>query len=346
MGLFSSSKKYLGVDIGSLGVKIIELSSEGDGVSLRNYGFNELKIDQAVLGGPVDVIGISKSIANICKKAEITTKDAVVALPTFSVFSSVLTLVDMPDKSLDSAVQWEAKKIIPLPLEEMVLDWKRIPKDKNAPDQENVQVLITGAPRSLVNSYIEIFKKAQLNLISLETETFSLIRSILGGDKSTVMIVDMGANTTDIAIIEKSIPILSRSIETAGITITRKIQEELKMDIHKAEQFKCDLGLSSGEENLPNIIKTEVLPIINEIKYLLNAFEEKNNSNKVDKIILSGGGSKLLNFDKFLSAELNKTVILGNPWDRVIYPYDLESVLEDIGPRMSVAIGLGMRELS
>ena len=83
----------------------------------------------------------------------------------------------------------------------MILDWKRI-EDEGNEKKNDMRVLLTGAPRSLVKKYIDIFKAAQINLLSLETETFSLIRSLVGNDKSTIMIVEIGAGTTDVTIVD------------------------------------------------------------------------------------------------------------------------------------------------
>lgn len=345
MGLFKSNKNYIGVDIGTFSIKVVELSARKNSVVLENYGFSEKKVADH-LERKLDVEYCARTITEICKKSGIITKNAVAALPTFSVFSSVINLANIPAKALDSAVRWEAKKIIPLSLEEMVLDWKKIKNDEKVKDK-NIKVLITAAPRVLVNQYIEIFKKAQISLLSLETETFSLVRSLLGNDKSTVMIVELGATTTDISIAHNSIPMLNRSIDVGGISITKIISKSLKTDLDKAEQFKYDLGINAVASNNGKMLQAilEIIaPILNEIKYAINLFKIKNGL-EVEKIILSGGSALLSDLASYLSKELDKTVIIGNPWSRVYYKGEYKSILDEIGPRMSVAVGLAMREI-
>ncbi len=347
MALFSSNKNFVGIDIGTSGIKVVELIKDGNSVVLSNYGFSEKKIEDVVAQQKINHSYVAKAINEVLKKSKIQTRNVVTALPTFSVFSSVLSLKEIPDKSLDPAIRWEAKKIIPLPLDEMVLDWKKIETSENEKKKNGViKVLITGAPRTLVNSYINIYKKAKLNLLSLETETFSLVRSLIGNDKSPFMIVEIGASTTDISLINNSIPVLSRSIDIGGKVFTEAVAKKLKVNVGRAEQFKCDLGLSAielTEEAVPKIIKESVSPIVNEIKYALNLFKNSNNL-EVEKIILSGGSSMLANLSNFLSKELDKKVIIGNPWSRVIFPHELTQTLDEIGPKMAVAIGLAMRE--
>ena len=343
MGLFFSNESYLGVDIGSSSIKIVELKNQGGKARLLTYGFSE-NLDDLDQSDPEKISGI---INKICAEAGIVSRKAVSALPTFSVFSSIINLAGVSKKDLPSAINWEAKKVIPLPPEEMILDWKKIDNVERAADKNNIKILLTGAPRTLVKRYIEIFKNAQINLLSLETETFALIRSLLGNDKATVMVVEIGAKTTSFTIIDQSIPTLNRSIDIGGWTITKAISHSLNIGLARAEQFKYDLGVGSSaaaDNAIPQTIIDSVSPIVNEIKYALNLFQSKNNK-KVDKIILSGGSALLMNFTSYLSKMLNMNVVAGNPWSTISYPLDLKPLLDEIAPRLAIAIGLALREM-
>ena len=347
MGFFTPTQSYLGVDIGSTSIKLVELKKEGKAIRLLTYGFSEQNNS-----GQTDWQNNSAAAAGIINKirdvAGVGGNNAVSALPTFSVFSSVLNLSNVSKKDISAAVHWEAKKVIPLPLEDMILDWKRIDAeiDKKGA-KKNLRVLLTGAPRTLVKKYIEIFKEARLNLLSLETETFSLIRSLVGNDKSTVMVVEFGASTTDVSIIDKGIPMLNRSIDVGGITITKALGRYAEIDNERAEQLKYDLGISRFKEQdgeIPKLVSDTIAPIVNEIKYAINLFQNKNNQ-KTEKVILSGGSAMLPNLVKYLGKILDMKVLIGDPWARVAYPEELRPLLQEIGPRMSVAIGLALREL-
>jgi len=343
MGLFFPSESVLGVDIGSSSVKVVELKNDGGKAKLITYGFSENleDLDQA------DPEKIAAIINKVCREAGVASRKAVSALPTFSVFSSIINLSSVSKKDLPSAISWEAKKVIPLPLEEMILDWKKIDNTGVGEIKGSMKVLLTGAPRTLVKRYIEVFKAAQINLLSLETETFALVRSLLGNDKSTVMIVEIGAKTTSFNIIDQNIPILNRSIDIGGWTITKAIASNLNIGLERAEQFKYDLGISltdSPDNAIPKTIRESVSPIVNEIKYALNLYQNKNNK-KVDKIILSGGSALLLSFASYLAKILNLNVIVGDPWSRISYPVDLKPLLDEIAPRLAIAIGLALREM-
>ncbi len=344
MGLFSSVDSYLGVDIGSSGIKVVELKKEGRGARLVSYGFSE---NSKIKPGLMDDVSYAAQLLNkVCSDAGISNKAAVAALPTYAVFSSILNLSNVTSKDMASAIHWEAKKVIPLPLEEMILDWKVI-EEPEKKDGKNMKVLLTGAPKTLVKKYVEIFKQAQMNLLSLETETFSLIRSLMGNDKSIVMIVEIGDSTTDITIADNGIPSFSRSVDVGGLTITQEVSEKGSMELEIAEQFKYDLGINSlnnEDATIPKAIEDVIAPIVNEIKYAINLYQNKGNK-KIEKIILSGGGALLVNLSNYLSKVLDIKVILGDPWDRISYQEDLEPLLEEVGPKLAVAVGLALRSI-
>jgi len=366
--MFKKTQSYLGVDIGKTSVKIVELRQVKGKSTLINYGYSEESRDFSNEELQLDIDKSAKIIKRICDKSDINNINCIAAMPSFSVFSSVLNLSHANKKDIDNAVMLEAKKVVPLDLDEMILDWKiieesslAIPQKVSEADEEDgegsvkngqeknkedLKVLLTGAPKSLVKKYISIFKEAKMNLISLETEMFSLVRSLVGNDPSIIAIVDLGAVNTDIAIIENGLPMFSRSLDSGGIMMTKAISDSLKVDFKRAEQFKIDLSSSGRQENsgsFPKVIEETITPIVNEIKYSLNLFQQEN-SKKIEKLIVSGGGANLPSIAEYLSNILNIKVIVGDPWSRISYPLDLKPALDELGPQMAIAVGLAMRE--
>jgi type IV pilus assembly protein PilM len=177
---------------------------------------------------------------------------------------------------------------------------------------------------------------AKLELASLETETFSLVRALMGNDPSTVMVVEIGANSTDLSVVNESIPVLNRSLEICGSTVTAALAEKLGLSFAQAEQFKVDLGASLSEgtkEELPQLIIKTLAPVIHEIEYMREFYQGNPNSRKIEKIILSGGGALLMNFADYLSRHLDLQVIIGNPFGRIDYPKEMESIIAEVGPK-------------
>jgi type IV pilus assembly protein PilM len=378
MQLFSSVNSYLGVDIGTASVKIVELENYKGQAKLKTYGYADINTNILKASTEKNNQLIADYIKFIVKKSRMESRRAIAALPTFSVFTSIISLPPMPKKDLASAIKWEAKKFIPLPIEEMILDWKilnkkdfgseAVAKGSNklgnlfnksektdesaetkddseaaeAPEKKNTnldevvdrgvsgaksyRILLTAAPKNLVSRYLDIFKRTNLDLVSLETEAFALSRSMMGNDMSSVMIVDIGSNNTDICVIEDGVPILNRGIDSGGQVITQAIMNSMNVNVDRAEQFKRDFGLMTGaNRSVPNTIQNALSPIINEIKYVFDVYQRQGDT-KIEKIVLAGGSAFLPSLPQYLSELLNLSVIIGDPWDRIIYPLDLKPV--------------------
>lgn len=350
MGLFSSSDDnlFLGIDIGDSSLKMVELRKRNKKIFLSNYAFSE-NVSDVNFTKIEDINYLAQAILKVKAEAGIKAKRVTASLPTFSVFSSIINLPPTDKKNMDAAVAEEAKKVIPLPVEEMILDWKLVPGESLDSDKSGVRVFLTGSPKKLVRRYIEIFRLAKLELASLETETFSLVRALMGNDPSTVMVVEIGANSTDLSVVHESIPVLNRSLEICGSTVTSALAEKLGLSFAQAEQFKVDLGASLSEgtkEELPQLIIKTLAPVIHEIEYMREFYQGNPNSRKIEKIILSGGGALLMNFADYLSRHLDLQVIIGNPFSRIDYPKEMESIIAEVGPKLAVAAGLALREIS
>jgi type IV pilus assembly protein PilM len=380
MGLFlSNPPSYLGIDLGLGGVKIVELRNNKGRAQLLTYGFAEEEIEIGQEEYFSNIERLTAIIKKICDQANTTSKQVIASLPTYTVFDSVITLPFMAKKDLKPAIEAEAKKLLSRPLEEMVLYWnilnedepssEKVSKGKEEEGEERdvivskktkyLKILLTAAPKDFVNRYVEIFHKAGLKLLSLETAAFSLTRSLAGADKSRILITDIGAGTTEIIILDQGLPVFSRSIDIGGFKITRALQESLKISFEEAEQLKLDISNNPSNQSA-EIIKTLekiMAPIINEIKYSITLYfnrlslvekeeeAELQTQKRIEKIIVTGGSGLLGGLNDYIKKELQLRVFVGDPWSRVIYPQDLKPLLNEIGPKFAVAIGLAMREI-
>jgi type IV pilus assembly protein PilM len=366
MALFGGKAphSYLGVDIGASGLKLVELANEKGRAKLMTYGYTERQAGQALISPFDDPKGTGELLAKLCKKSGTKTTKAMAALPLSSVFSAIVSVPrKKTEKEMQPLVDAQIGKLTPLPLSEMVtsatyVDLGKEAKEvkegkevKEAKPSDHVRVLVTGAAKSLVQKYIEIFRFAKLDLQALDTESFALVRSLIGKDKSPISVVDMGATRTSITVVEKGIPVLSRTVNIGGKAVTKRLMEQMSLSEAEAEQIKLDLstmpGGVAGVGGLPAVLDAVMQPILNEIRYTFQLYAgmELAEYKKVEKIVMTGGSSHLPRVIEFLKESLNMNVYRGDPWARVVFPEDLRPVLDEIGPRMAVAIGLGMREI-
>jgi len=352
---------YLGIDLSPDSIKLVELTSENGKPKLVTYGYTESKSD--VLRG--DFISNKNLTATLIKEvvdqAKVTTNMASAALPISSVFSTAIKLSNLLKRDLDNRARIkpllaeELKKILPRPLEEVAFDFNLIVDDEVAKAAGNQKLavarfLVTASTNEIVKKYLDIFKQANLQLGNLDIEPFALVRSLVGVDRSLILLVDVGENLTTLSIVNYAMPILNRTINYGGAIITKVIADSLNISLGEAENYKLDLPIMMQQEglnNYPKIIDDALAPLVTEIKYLLKTYYEQMGQQKIlDKVVLTGGGSLLGNFlDKYLGETLNLRAYIGDPWARVIYPEELKPMLSEVGPRFAVALGLAMRDL-
>ena len=366
------TKGLLGVDVGAGGMKVVELVPEKGRLMLGSYAYSQLKAPREKRTAPLDdPKQAAKMLTRIVKKADMKSTRVNASLPSHSVFHAIITIPQPKDEKedLQPMIKAQVKKLLPMPVEEMILDTTVIDKHllpkkvqepkgkkksktkqpaaltKNTKPRKNLRVLVSGAPKVLVNQYVELFKQAKLQLVSLETEAFALIRSLIGKDKARMMIVDIGYERTNITLVHEGIPFLHRSIKAGGSTVTTMMSKQMGISMVEAEQMKLDMA-QSGEGELPPVLKEAMMPILHEVKYSLDLYaqQEFHDHATVEKIIVTGGSARLPQIDTFLKETLNINVYLGDPWARIAAPSGLRPVLDELGPRFSVAIGLAMKE--
>jgi type IV pilus assembly protein PilM len=333
---FSKKLSILGVDIGTSNIKIAQIT-HGDKAILDTYGIVNIH-NQLANKNDASIEKVAGVLVNLCGKAGVTTKKCVISFPTSAVFTSVIELPNMSRSELDSAVEFEAKKYVPLALSEIDLAWDIL--SGNIKGSGPLKVLLTAVPKQVNENYRRVFELAGLDAQVGEIEALAHIRSLIGNKSTNCVIIDVGAKSTAINIIESGILRLSRNLNIGGETITNKIAQALNISEQRAEQFKKDFGVSNS-----TFIPQAIQPILNiikaEVKQLLAIYQSHNV--KVDKILLVGGGANLPGVvDHF--KELETEIELGNPLQAVGYAQELDAVLKRYSLNLPVAIGLALRK--
>ena len=193
-------KKVVGIDIGSQNIKVVELRRRKGDWLLSNYAIASLKGKSA---RDIDPKETGLIIKKILEKAGIATEDAVMSVPAYSTFLSLIKLPTMSDEELDEAVQFEANKYIPIPLSEVTLGWSH----------SGEEILLIAVPKSLSQRYVEIASNASLHLKALESETFSLARALVGEEKENTLLIDVGATSSNITLVQGGDIRLNRTID-------------------------------------------------------------------------------------------------------------------------------------
>lgn len=356
MAFFRTTKpKNIGIDIGTSSIKIVELDKKGGRFSLVNYGMFEIKAANSAAEGSEEWQSIlkmpdkqiSEGIKELMKKAGIRASDAIASIPSFSTFATVIQMPYVSNDDLARALPFEAKKYIPIPLDEVVLDWSIVGvlDGKGEEQPSTVEVFLAAVPKDETARYQNIMKNAGLRISALELENSALIRSLLGNDLGSAVIVNIGGRSTSIIIADKGYERMSHNYEIGGFEITKAISQSLNISLEKAEELKRKFGLKKTEEN---IINDAMISLINmmvfETQKTIATYEESKKE-KVENIILVGGLANMPEFGNYFGEKLGRQVIVGNPFSRIMYPEELTPIIPELKSTLSIAIGLAMREI-
>lgn len=342
---------YLGVDIGASSIKLVELEKEEGRHKLKNYAIFSLKeylkgtwYQTSSDSRKLDNGELAEIVKETVKEAKVISRAAFFSLPVYSSFSTLIDFPTMSEKEIETAIPFEAKKYVPVPITEVVLDWSII---DSFSQEKGLQVLLMAVPKKIINNYKEVIQMAGLNISALESEIFSLSRALIGNDKSTVILIDVGARSISLSIVDGGYIRVVGNLEMGGLKLTKTISQQMNISLEEAEKLKKSLSTKQGagqqSSQLKEIIHSVLNAVIFEIKKVIDSYQGKYNR-KVEKCILVGGGVQASGFVEYFINKLGIEVSLGDPFARVIYPPLLEPAIKELGPSLAVAVGLAMRE--
>ncbi len=339
--------QFLGVDIGTSEVRMVELSKKGQSYKLENYGKAKISSFQK----PVKIFQknnpllsekeIAGALRNIYKESGIKTKEVGFSVPDFCSFFTSLELPEMDKEELPQAIQYQVRPYIPLPLEEVTLDWTII---EGKPSKSRLKILVVVIPNEVIFQYQEIARLADLNLKFLESEVFALARAVAGNEKEkrAIGLIDLGARSTTCTVVEKAVLRTSYTFNIAGNELTEIIAKSLNIDYNKAEELKTKEGVR--QENSRKALIPLLDLILEEIKKVFRTFYREEGK-EVEKIILAGGLSRMPGLKEYFNVELKKETEIADPFFAIASPPLLREELKRIGPSLAISVGLAMKGL-
>jgi type IV pilus assembly protein PilM len=360
--LFKKETSVLGVDIGSSSIKVVQIRKKRGKAVLETYGelalgpYAGIEIGRAT---NLPVEKIIEAVKDILREAKTTTVNCGAALPLSSSLITFISIPPVPDKQIGDVVALEARKYIPVPLAEVMLDYSIIPREESyatddagkdvasKTDKQGHDILVVAIHNEYLNSYQSIMVGTGLAPSFYEIEIFSCIRAVLEPGMSTNMILDFGARVTKLYIVERGVLRSSHIINKGSQDITLALSKALSISMIEAEQLKRTYGLKGGPEYKEHseIITVNLDYIFYEANATLLNYQKKYAKN-VSKVILTGGGALLKGFTDVAKISFQTDVIYANPFGKLETPAFLSEELGMAGPEFAVAIGAALRRLS
>ncbi len=351
-------KSVLGVDIGTSSLKVVQLRKEHGRAVLETYG--ELSLGpyggrEAGQATNLSAEQITKTLEDLLREAKVTTKSCGVSIPYAR---SLLTLVELPYranlKEQQTVIELEARKYIPVPVSEVQLDWFIVPEanpsqsvgtdtaEKSPAASEKVTVLLVAVHNDELTLLQEIISGAALEASFYEIEIFSTIRAVVDDPVKPVMVIDVGAASTKVYVVEHEVVALSHAISAGSQDITRAIAVSGNVSIARAEALKKEEGFGgAGALGSPELVFSR---IFSEVRRVLMQYETAHRKS-VTSIVFTGGGGVTKELGAYAKNIFSIDVHVADPFGKTEAPAFMRPVLEEIGPEFAVAVGLALRKL-
>jgi type IV pilus assembly protein PilM len=345
--LFGRNRNAFGLDIGSSAVKLVQLDKNGKGHRLRAFAVAALLPDTISDGTIKDPPAVVKAIQEAVRTAEVKERDAVIAVSGRELIVKQLHLPSVPPKELEDAILLEAEHHIPFAIDDVYLDYQVVGKGGNGAG--TMDVLLVAVKKSKVNEYVAVVEEAGLNPVVVDVDAFALENQFelnypeLTGE--TAALIDIGASVMKTNVVRGGASVFVRDIAFGGNNYSQAIAQRLNLSLAKAEAVKRGQDTSVKWEDVVPALEAVSRELSMEVRRTFDYFASTTESERIHRIVLSGGGAKLAGLDEYLSSSWGVPVEVANPFHSVEVDPERFHV-EDLvatSPLLAVAVGLGIR---
>jgi type IV pilus assembly protein PilM len=352
VALFGKKKGLVGVDIGSSAIKAVELKAGGKGGSeyqLVNMGMEPLPPEAIVDGAIMDSGAVIDAIQRVFTAQKIKANDVATSVSGNAVIVKKISLPQMSPEELAESIHWEAEQYIPFDIQDVAIDYEVI---EGGGSGGNMDVLLVAVKKDKISDYTSALSQAGKTPQIVDVDVFALQNCYeinYGVDPGSVVgLLNVGASIMNINIIKGNTSIFNRDIAVGGNQYTDAIQKDLNLSFDQAESLKKGGRVEgTAPENLHPIIQAVSENIALEIQKTFDFFKATTSEDRIHKIFLSGGTSKVHGLRDLLADRFEAGVEIMNPFNNVTYnPRDFDpDFIGEIGPSAAIAVGLAVRKV-
>ncbi len=345
MAFLKGSGDFFALDIGTDAVRVVQLAPVGKGSwNLVKYGYAPVDSKIAASDSPEDQNRLGQIIMTAVGQSGIKATDVAVGLPSQKTFTTVIDLPIMEEKELRSTVKYQIDQYIPISVEDAKTDWRSLGQSLHDPKQQ--EILLTSVANNYAEARLEFVESLGFNVIALEPDTISIVRSLLpAGLTDARLIVDMGEQSTDIAITYADAPRLVRTVPVGLSALIKAAVTNLNVQEEQARQFILKFGLAPDRldgqvlKALDATLDNFTSELIKSIKF----FQTRYPSTPVGGILVAGNTASVPRFGEYIAAKVGLQVETANPWQKVRVDQAAQQQLLPIMNEFAAVVGLAQR---
>ncbi len=348
--MFGRAKAVVGLDIGSSAVKAVELRPAGKSFKVSAFGIEPIHPDSIVDGAIIDGTAVAEAIRRVFDTRGIKTKEVVASLSGNAVIVKKITLPVMTEAELSESIYWEAEQYIPFDIQDVNLDYQILDAG-NGEARGTMDVLLVAAKKEKIADYTGVIAQAGRVPVVVDVDAFALQNAFeinYGIEPGAVVVLlNAGASAVNINILQGDQSVFTRDVSTGGNAYTEALQRELNLPFDSADLLKRGHPVEgmSFEDARP-VLRAVTESVLLEIQKTFDFFKATASSDRIDRIMLSGGASRVAGFSEMLAERFEASVESFDPFRRIAFDprkFAVDSPA-DVAPTAAVAVGLALRK--
>ncbi|HSC27977.1 MAG TPA: type IV pilus assembly protein PilM [Vicinamibacterales bacterium] len=348
--MFRRAKALVGLDIGSSAVKAIELKPAGKTYKVVAFGCEPVPPDSIVDGAIIDGAAVVEALRRLFDRNHIKTKDVAASLSGNAVIVKKISLPVMTEAELAESVYWEAEQYIPFDIQDVNLDYK-ILDGGQAPGAGTMDVLLVAAKKDKIADYTGVIGQAGRTAVVVDVDAFALQNAYevnYGTEPGAIVVLlNCGASATNINILTGDQSVFTRDISIGGNAYTEALQKELNLPFEQADQLKRGTPVDGVTfDDAKPVLRAVTENVVLEIQKTFDFFRATAASDRINRVVVSGGASRAEGFTETLGDRFGAPVEPFDPFRRIAFDPQKFSVASgaDVGPTSAVAVGLALRQ--
>jgi len=336
---------YFALDIGTNAVRVVQLSSAGpDAWNLVHFGYAPLDEKTSSSSSPEALRRLGEVIMTAVGQSGIKTKNVIIGLPSSKTFTTVIEMPIMPENELRNTIKYQVDQFIPMAVTEAKVDWAALGTSLHDPKMQ--EILIASTSNAYAEERLEFIENLGLNVIGAEPTQLAMVRSLLpSGVLDARLIIDVGEQSTDLAITFGDNPRLVRTIPTGVQSLIKAAVQNLNVQEDQARQFILKFGLAPDrlEGQVYRAIEGTLENFATELTKSIKFFQTRYPNTPVGGILLAGYGSVVPGFAEYVSSKTGVASSMANPWQKVRVTQADQQQLTTVASEFAASIGLAQR---
>jgi len=348
---FGKSKSVVGLDIGSSAVKAVELKAVGKGYKVVAFAIESVPPDSIVDGAIIDGAAVADAIRRVFENKAFKTKEVAASLSGNAVIVKKINLPVMSEAELAESIYWEAEQYIPFDIQDVNLDYQILNAGTSEESAGTMDVLLVAAKKEKIADYTGVISQAGRLPVIVDVDAFALQNAYevnygLEPD-AVVVLLNAGASAININIITGDQSVFTRDISMGGNSYTEAVQKELNLPFESAEQIKRGLPVEGVTfEEVQPVLHAMTENVLLEIQKTFDFFKATAASDRIDRIVVSGGASRVDGFTASLQERFSTAVEVFDPFKTISFDPAKLGITdpEGLSATAAVAVGLALRK--